>query len=153
MFKAKGQAMTKLQLKSKQERKKRVPLGAQRIKGVVANQDKAFHYHWINDVPGRIGRALEGGYQLVPKEGVNVGTTGDANTNLGSMVSQYAGRDESGQAYNRYLMRIRNEWYTEDQMQKQSDVDGVDRAIRTGKFKRGANPETSYVPKDGIRIT
>jgi hypothetical protein len=145
--------MSKLHITPKKDRKKRVPLGAQRIKGVVANQDPNYHYHWISDVPGRIGRALEGGYELVPKESVDVGSHNNTNTNLGSMVSQYAGRDESGQAYNRYLMRIRKEWYDDDQCKKQSDVDNVDRAIRAGKFKRGANPETSYVPKNGIKIT
>lgn len=144
--------MGQLQLKSKQERKKRVPLGAQRIKGIVANQDPKFHYHWISDSPGRIGRALDGGYTLVPKEGVDVGTAGDANANLGSMVSQYAGRDESGQPYNRYLMRIRKEWYDEDQASKQAEVDNTDRAIRAGKFKRGASPDKEYIPKDGIKF-
>jgi len=144
--------MSQLQLKSKQDRKKRIPLGAQRVKGIVANQDPKYHYHWISDVPGRIGRAIDGGYTLVPKEGADVGTTGKENKNLGSMVSQYAGRDESGQPYNRYLMRILKEWYDDDQAAKQSEVDNTDRAIRTGKFKRGADPATEYVPKNGIKI-
>jgi hypothetical protein len=137
----------------KQARRKRIPLGAQRIKGLVSNQDPAYHYHWINDAPGRLGRAVDGGYEHVKKEGVKVGTTGDKNTNLGSMVSQYAGRDESGQSYDRYLMRIRKEFYEEDQAEKQALNDNVDRSIRAGKFKLGANPQATYVPKDGIKIT
>jgi len=134
-------------------RKTRVPLGAQRIKGVVANQEKGYHYHWVNDKPGRLDMALDGGYAFVKREGVEIGTTGNMNTNLGSMVSQYAGHDESGHPFNRYLMRIRNEYYDEDQAKKMFEVDNVDRAIRAGKFKHGANPETSYVPKNGIKIT
>jgi len=119
----------------------------------VANADPAYHYHWVNDKPGRLSMALDGGYKHVPREGVSIGTDGTKNSNLGSMVSQYAGRDEAGQPYMRYLMRIRKEWYDEDQKEKQSGVDSVDIAIRAGKFKRGANPESSYVPKDGIKIT
>ena len=143
--------MPQLKLKPNQDRRKRVPLGAQRIKGIVNNQDPKFHYHWINDVPGRLDMALNGGYNFVAKDGVEVGDTGDKNTNLGSMVSQYAGRNESG-AFNRYLMRIKKEWYDEDQANKAGQIDNVDKAIRAGKFKRGANPETAYVPKNGIKI-
>lgn len=144
--------MAQLKLKAKDERKKRIPLGAQRIKGVVADKDPRYHYHWINDQPGRIVMAIDGGYELVPREGVDVGTTGDKNNNLGSMISQYAGRNESGTPFNRYLMRIRKSWYDEDQKDKQSVADNTDKAIRTGKFKRGANPDSAYVPKNGIKI-
>jgi hypothetical protein len=144
--------MPQLKLK-KEERKKRIPLGAQRVKGSVRYKDPKFVYRWMNDLPGRLDMALDGGYTFVRKEGVEIGDTGTKNTNLGSMVSQYAGRDESGQAFNRYLMRIKKEWWDEDQRAKSDEIDNVDRAIRAGKFKRGANPESAYVPKDGIKIT
>lgn len=137
---------------NKQEKKKRIPLGASRDKGAVSDKDPAYVYRWVNASPGRVAMALNGGYEHVKKDGVKVGTNGDKNNNLGSMVSQYAGRDEQGLPYDRYLMRIRREFYEEDQRSKQSAVDNVDRAIRAGKFKRGANPNTEYVPNNGIKI-
>lgn len=131
----------------KHNRKQRIPLGAQRIKGAVSEKDPRYHYHWINDQPGRIQMALDGGYELVPKSGVIVNK--DANTNLGSMVSQYAGRNEAGVPFNRYLMRIRKTFYDEDQAAKADLNDEVDKAILAGKFKRNAS---NYVPKSGIKM-
>jgi len=138
--------------KPKAVKKPRIPFGSQRIKGLIPNKDPAYHYHWINDTPGRIEMAIEGGYELVAKAGINVGTDGNQNTELGSAISQHAGRDEAGKPYKRYAMRIRKEFYDEDQAVKQSEVDEVDKAIRAGKFKRGAIAETGYVPESGIKI-
>jgi len=139
--------------KGQKDRKKRIPVGAQRIKGAVDNLDPRYQYRWVSDTPGRLGRFLDGGYEMVLKDGVTIGSHDDKNSNLGSMVSQYAGRDPAGLAYNRYLMRIRNEFYNEDFETKQALVDETDRAIRAGKFKRGAHAEAEYVPASGITIS
>lgn len=143
--------MSKLILKSNKDRKTRTPFGAQRIQGMIPNMDKRFHYHWINDVPGRLTRALDGGYEFVTKEGE--ATTAEQGTDLGSMLSRYAGRDSSGQPYKRYAMRIRNEWYEEDVATKQALVDETDMAMRAGKFKHGAESKNMYVPESGIKFS
>ena len=142
------QAAEKKEIK---ERKKRVPLGAQRLKGLVQNQKEGYVYRWVNDTPGRIAMALEGGYQFVTNDDVIVGEGEDRNTDLGSMKSQHGGFDAGGKPYKRYLMVIRKELYDEDQAFKNAELDEVDRAIRSGKYKNG-DPESTYVPSSGIKM-
>lgn len=143
---------TQAKTEEKQERKKRVPLGAQRIKGDVSGKDPKYAYRWINDKPGRIKMALEGGYQFVDSKDTVIANS-NYSDDFSSMKSQHGGHDASGRPYKRYLMAIRKELFEEDQAIKQSEVDEVDRAIRAGKFKRGAEPDKNYVPKDGIKIS
>lgn len=146
-------AQSKQTPQGKEERKKRVPLGAQRMKGKVENLDPKYKGRWINDTPGRIQMALEGGYQFVTAESVVVGE-GDYNGgDFSSMKHQHGGHDASGKPYRRYFMAIRRELYDEDQAFKQSELDEVDESIRAGKYKLGADSDKSYVPKDGIKIS
>ena len=116
---------------------------------------EGYHLHIFNDTPGRIDQALAGDYEFVsPDEvgGVAVNTV-SRNTDIGDKVRFLVGTDESGQALYAYLMKIRNEFYEEDQAVIQARVDRTDDAIRQGKpTSDSVSSEGFYVPREGISM-
>lgn len=130
------------------ERAKRVPLGVPRAKLDVP-QIPGFHMHWLNDEPGRLQAAEAGGYEFVYEKELK-GEAG--NTDLGEKVSRIVGRNEDGSPLRAYLMKIKQEWYDEDQRVKQKPVDEIDMAIRKGNFNEKPD-DRRYVPREGIDIS
>lgn len=128
-------------------RAKRVPLGGHRQKLNVHEKQKGYEYRWVNDVPGRIRAAEEAGYEFVNE--ATVGDTGDGNTDLGSRVSASVGSTGHSQDTKAYLMRIKQEWYDEDQAAKEAERQKVDAAIRQGSV--GSDQEGRYIPDSGIK--
>lgn len=133
-------------------RSRRIPLGTpmQKLSVPQAQDDPEHVYRWINDTPGRLQKADLAGYKFVEDPTLQVGEGSDnGNSARDSRVSRLVGRNEKGGEQYAYLMRIKREWYDEDQESKQQAVDEVDESIRYGQFKAGEN---SYVPKDGIKM-
>lgn len=120
----------------------------------IQHKIEGFHLHIFNDVPGRIQQALDGGYVFVTPD--EIGSVKEnvvsRNTDLGDKVRFLVGRDETGDALYAYLMKIKQEWYEEDQMAMQEKNNLVDDAIRNGGSpKDGKAFEGSYIPKEGIK--
>jgi len=111
--------------------RKRVPLG-QRNRISFPMED-GFHYHLINDKDGRLQKALDGGYEFVESE-KNLGDPiVSSPKKIGKRVSMPVGNNTTG-----YLMRIKKEWYDEDQMAKQKLVDDSEKAMKPkGKNEYG----------------
>lgn len=135
-------------------RKERIPLGRTRLK-LTAPKRPGFHRHWINDVGGRLEEAQSGGYQFVMDEGLKIGETalGSGNQDLGNCVSRIVGTLPDGKPQRAYLMEIEEEYYQQDQVEKQKRLDVIDAQIKGGTF----NPENDndmkrYVPSEGISI-
>ncbi len=120
----------------------------------VNHEIEGYHLHIFNDTPGRIDQALDVGYEFVsPNEvgGVGVNTV-SRNTDIGDKIRFLVGTDGNNPQY-AYLMKIRKEFYDEDQQAIQERVDATDAAIRQGKLtKEGHTTEGFYVPREGIRI-
>jgi len=119
----------------------------------VHNLIEGYHLHWLNDREGRIQTAVDAGYEFVkPAE---VGNTQinvtERGGDLGDRVRQYVGIDEAGSPLYAYLMKIREDWYEEDQASMQERNDMVDDAIRVGKNASGGSTEGFYVPANGIK--
>lgn len=144
----------------KEERKKRVPLGMTRLKLQFPNR-RGFVRRIINEIPGRLEAALEGGWQYVttgtldiestdgkePLEAVNV------REGVDSRVSRVVGRNVDGSALRGYLMEIPEETYNADQEAKQSTVDFMESGIKQGIDQHGRPGEDGrYIPKTGISI-
>lgn len=138
-------------LKSVREGRKRVPLGTHRQKLSVDHlnipNDKVTR--WVNDKPGRIPQALEGGYQLVrdpSREGA--GEQSLVASEVGDALSTVVGTTDSGQPITSYLMVIDKDLYDEDQDFKQKALDELDEAIQQGLVEPG---EGQYIPSGGIK--
>lgn len=122
-------------MKAKNESKKksevnsriRVPVGANRDVTAVRTTPDGYIDRWVNDEPGRINLLKKAGYELV--ESAQVGDEGVDGTHSESGV---VSRD-MGKGVIAYLMRQRNEYYEEDQTEKQKIIDENEEIIRRNK--------------------
>lgn len=130
--------------------KTRVPFGGARLK-LSTPEIPGYVQRWISDTPGRLQAALEGGWEFVENRAISVGDTGDGNSDVGSRVSKIVDKNSSGPVRG-YLMKIREEWYREDQETKQSSLDKVEADIRGGRHNLGGEPGKTYIPSSGISI-
>jgi len=118
-------------------RSARKPFGSMTFK-LDYPQREGFHRHWFNDIPGRVSRALEAGYEHV-------------KGNDGKSVSRTVGTAEGGGALMAYLMEIPEAWYQEDMAKEQQIIDDKEAAMKRG-VSPGSEGEGQYVPTQGISI-
>ena len=103
----------------------RTPIGTRNIL-TVKGKDPNYEYRIVNDVEDRITQFQEAGYEVVQSESVEVGDKRAASgTSIGSAKTLSV-----GQGTKAYLMRIKKEWYTEDQQAKQGQVNEIERATQ-----------------------
>jgi len=105
-----------------------------------------YQMHWFADRPGRIPRAIQGGYEFVDPAEVRINNFGLAadltqtgNTDLGNRVSVHGGVAENGGAERLYLMKIKQEWYDKDMELRELASDRTVQALRQGSV--GADRE------------
>lgn len=111
-----------LKVNRSSERPTRVPVG-QRNRINVRNRDPNYHYRLVNvnleSDPDRVQRFLDGGYEIVEKD--KASPIGDSKVDNPSALGS-AGLVSVGQGTKAVLMRIRKEWYKEDQDAKQTEI-------------------------------
>jgi hypothetical protein len=140
-----------------QQRKIRRPLGSPDLK-MSTSQRPGYTRRWVNDTPGRVNDALDGGYSHVgsdkrENEDISIGTSSESrDSDLGSNVSQIVGVNEGGQPLRSYLMEIKDEYYNKDQQTKAEKIDEVDAAIRSGNISGQVGTDGRYIPTTGINI-
>lgn len=116
---------------TKQVVKERVPVGGPRNILTVANKEPGYVYRWVNDVPGRIDQFKQGGYEVV-EDALKIGDpTVDRPTRLGSATTVVRGTSTL------VLMRIKQEWYDEDQAAKQAEVDALEATMQPDEVDYG----------------
>ncbi len=112
----------------------RIPIGSTRnLTGVNDTPDGCVD-RWVNDKPGRVDRFKRAGYETV--QAASVGDSGVDSTHADAGV---VSRD-MGQGVTAYLMRQRQDYFTEDQTAKQKVVDASEDSIRRDvetKLKNG----------------
>lgn len=132
---AKAEARQDAKEEGRGERKRRSAFNGTRQKLSVNKSIPGYHLHIFNDTKdGRIQQALDSGYEFVSPEEVGGVSSNvvDRNTDLGDKVRYLVGTDTDGPMY-AYLMKIKQEWYEEDQAEIQARNDRTDAAIRGGK--------------------
>lgn len=100
----------------------------------VRGKDENYVYRIVNDDPGRVHRMREAGYEVVQDEGV---TIGDANivSESGTVGTITVDRRHGVKGI---LMRIRKEWYEEDQRAREKLIAKREAALfRTEKEADG----------------
>src|SRR3990167_1443873 len=108
-------------VEKRKERVERIPVGGARDVLTVAGKDPNYSYRWVLDIPGRVQRFEEGGYECV-RDNLAVGQkTVDSSTQLGSIVTKHGGGNST-----LVLMRIPKEWYDADQKGKQDAIDALE---------------------------
>lgn len=117
-------------------RERRSSFNGTRQKLSVNYQIPGYHLHIFNDTAdGRIQQALDTGYEFVSPEEVGGASTNviSSNTDLGSKVRYLVGTNGSEPMY-AYLMKIKQEWFEEDQAELQERNNRTDAAIRGGQM-------------------
>jgi len=122
---------------AKEDRTERIPFGTP-LRTFDVPDDDGYQYRIFNDnwrkEPGRIMRAKQAGYEVVPdKEPYSVGT------------------NEDGSEIKGILMRLPKELFDQDQALKQKEVDKVDDAIMKGTLE--SRPGDHRYSPAGITIS
>jgi len=119
----------------------------------VGKQIPGYHLHVFNDTPGRIQAATDAGYEFVDPEEVGgvASNVVSRNTDIGDKVRFLVGSTADGEPQYAYLMKIRQEWWDEDQAELQKRNDKTDAAIRGGKMT-GDKMSTEGFYNAGIKL-
>lgn len=106
-------------------RTQRTPVGTRNVL-TVAGKDPSYVYRIINDSGDRVQEFLDAGYELVSASSVRVGDKRVGKATAEGTVSQVS----VGQGMKGYIVRIRKEWYEEDQAAKQQRVADAEAATK-----------------------
>jgi len=113
---------------STRERKKRIPAGQPRQVLPVEGIPEGYVGYWAKEE--QFDELLDAGYEFVTSGEVRVGSMKTEGDQMGSKVKHVGKRGSTV-----YLMKIRKDWYDENQAVKQAAIDRVDKQIHRGKFQ------------------
>jgi len=92
----------------------------------VKGKDPNYEYRIVNDVEDRVTQFTDAGYEFVQDDTVQVGDIRAATgTNIGSKKQLSV-----GQGTKAFVMRIKKEWFDEDQRAKLKQVDLQESSIK-----------------------
>ena len=118
-------------------RPRRTPLAA-RNRLSVRNLEPGYHYRVVNanleTDPDRVNAFIEQGYEIVPRD--KAGQIGDKRVDTASALGSTS-EISVGQGTKAILMRIKDEWYKEDQDAKQRQIDEMESTMRSEKADYG----------------
>lgn len=142
----------------------RVPMSVP-VQKLEVPEIPGFHLHWFKGTPERLQRALDAGYEYVEEQEVKLNSVslgGDSaasgNTDMGSRVSIVSGSDSGrdGQAVRLILMKLKQEWWEEDQLQIEARNDKVRNTLLGGMIgaeqDRPGDSQHRYVDKARTQI-
>ena len=116
--------------KSPSGRVRRTPVGVRNVL-TVRGKDPAYEYRIVNDQSDRIEQFKDAGYELVNASDVIVG---DRRVNKASPEGSFA-QVAVGGGDKAVVMRIKREWYDEDQARKVQNVAETEAATKTEALK------------------
>lgn len=117
------------------QRPTRTPINGTRNVLKIKGQEAGYMYRVVNDEGDRIAELEAAGYELVKDKSIQVGDRRVANpTQEGSPVKVSVGKGVQG-----YVMRIREDWYKEDQAKKLAPVNELE-----AQMKRDAKAAADY---------
>lgn len=123
-------------------RVKRQPVG-QRNRLSVSGKDPNYEYRFVNDIGDRIQMFQEAGYELVSRDEHRIGDSRlDIARPDGSNAMVSVGVKPNGDPQRAYLMRIKKEWYDEDQKAKRERIQEVEEQLKKPNIE-GAYGEIS----------
>ncbi len=127
-------------------RQKRVPLGVP-MPRLHADVPSGMTGRWTNDIPGRIERARQGGYEFISSDGEVV-------QNREGCRSEIVGTGRDGGAMRAFLMAVPTVLYEQDQVAKAALIKEGSDAIQRGKPQQVAAQDEGafYTPSEGIKL-
>jgi len=120
--------------------RKRIPMSVP-VRRLETPEIPGFHLHWFRNTRERLQRAIDAGYEFVDERELRINAVGlgsdtakSGNTDMGSRVSVTAGGESGadGQAERLVLMKIKQEFYEQDQALVDARNENVAAALRGG---------------------
>ena len=106
---------------------KRVPVSGNRDVLTVKDKEPGYVYRFVNNVEDRVAKFMDGGYEIVRKH--QAGEIGDPRVDTSSGTSSIVEKGV-GLGTKAVLMRIKEEFYNEDQEAKKRYVDEIEAAMK-----------------------
>lgn len=106
-------------------RVRRSPLARKNVL-TVSGKDPDFQYRIVNDTEDRVTELEEQGYEVVTDNKVQIGDKRVSKPSTEGTVK----RISVGGGVKAVVMRIRKDWYKEDQAEKQAHVDATENATK-----------------------
>ena len=113
--------------KQREERTGRKPLFQQGPQAVAGELDQNFVYRFVNDNGSRISNFQAAGYEFVEDADLRVGDSRVFDPSDSGSAKIVTSNDGS----RAYLMRIKKEWYDEDQAKKAERIAEQEDAMKT----------------------
>ena len=109
----------------KAQRTQRTPLASRSVLG-IKGKEPGYVYRIVNDTGDRVASFQEQGYEIVTDSSITIGDrrVGKASAD-GSPVQVAVGNGIDG-----YLMRIKEEYYKEDQAYKEQKLSELEQSMR-----------------------
>jgi len=92
----------------------------------VRGKEPGYVYRFVNDIDDRVTEFQERGYEVVPREAVQIG---DKRVSVPSATGS-SSQVSVGQGTKAVLMRIKQEWYDEDRAVYNESVNAIERATK-----------------------
>jgi len=111
--------------KAPERRVRRTPVGQRNVL-TLSGTDPEYTYRFVNDTGDRVQEFLDNGWEKVPAKNVRIGDkrVGTPSTEGSDAVASV------GQGMKAHVLRIRKDWYDEDQAAKQAHVNATEEAMR-----------------------
>ncbi len=107
------------------QRPSRTPISGRNVL-TVNGKEPGYSYRVVNDNGDRIAQFLDAGYELVDASTITVGDKRvNAATAEGSKAQVSVGKGDKA-----YVMRIKQDWFDEDQKAKQARVNELEESIK-----------------------
>lgn len=113
-------------IRKQEGKKKRIPVSGRRDVLTASGKEKGYTYRWVNDDGSRIPEFKEGGYEAVIDRSMVIG---DSSTSSPSTLGAHITKNV-GQGVTAHLMRIKDEFYQEDQIAKARVVDQKEESLK-----------------------
>ena len=134
--------------------RRRIPMSLPTLKLQVPNIP-GYKLRWMRGTSARINQAIQGGYEFVERGEVELNAMGladaalsDGNSDLGSRVSISAGDEiAEGQGVRLYLMKIKQEFWDEDQRAIDAQHEALAAQLRGDKGIQGEGDNTNRYSK------
>lgn len=134
----------------KKARSKRIPIGTLRFKLQTDSRD-GYRRRWFNEEGNRLSQAIAGGYNFVEDDEFEY-THEDIN-NRNESISSYVTRSTGSGGSKSYLMEIKEEYFIEDQKEKERAILAGEQGLRKGRDSKGSvGHDGRYIPESGISI-
>lgn len=113
-------------MKERAQRVRRTPINGARNVLTAGNKEPGFHYRFVNDTGDRVSDMQERGYEVVTDKTIQIG-----DRRVATPTAEGSPRVASvGGGTKAVLMRIKDEWFKEDQEAKQADIDEMEQSIK-----------------------